>query len=116
LHAGDALLRRGLGVPHFAAMSLFSLLLFYFLPLYLWLIHTRYGLSLPKLRENLGLLRWLLLGLVLGNGLGLMLALALAFLLGLAKDADAGPLTALSVAAIQIPYYLWLRRQPDDAL
>lgn len=113
---GNVILHHGLGIPFFAGLSLISLVLFYFLPLYLWLVHARRGLSWRHIRENPWLLRWVLGGLVLGNGFGLILAVAVAYLLGMYKAAYSWPLIVLSVVVVQIPYYLWLRRQPDDAL
>jgi len=111
-YAGNVILYRGLGVPVFPGKAAVSILLFYMLPLYLWLVHARVGLTWA----NLSLLRWVLMGLIVGNGLGLALATALAYLFGLEKESAPGLLMVTTIAAVQIPYYLWLRRQPENSL
>jgi len=114
---GSVILHRGLGVPRFPGMGVVSILLFYMLPLYLWLVHARAGLSWANIRTHLDLLRWVLAGLVVvGAGLGLMLATALAYLLGMEQESAPGLLMVATVAAMQIPYYLWLRRRPENSL
>ena len=114
---GSVILHRGLGVPHFPGIGVVSILLFYMLPLYLWLVHARAGLTWANLRAHLDLLRWVLAGLVLvGTGLGLALATALAYLFGLEKESASGLLMVTTIAAVQIPYYLWLRRRPENSL